>query len=487
MSSTPQTPGRQPKNEKRRLHVRRRIDHLTYASFGPGNGGILINLSEGGASFQGIAGVRTGQLIDLSFKLPWTDSPIEARGEVVWSNDSGKGGGLRFINLSEEMRERLKKWLGNNLYSSANFAEHATSPTKPASTLITSYEKLIQSSPTPAARERLETVPVSPDPPATHIRPNFTLAPEDPPASKIRASRAGVPSFILADYPGPQPQTSRSPRYVLFATGMLAGCIGVLAAIAGMHVLVRPDRPAIPESSQLAAAPAVADEGRQNSAVDGSDLNDKNDEQVALGNQNIDATEAPREPTFNKMPPQEVAAIAPPARRPELNLKPSEDSRPKTNPPDRRNLALLGPRVPAPRSAAELREPPIADASSPSFISTEEPRFGAASMHDLPKPPQPSAAKPDRPTGFMDAVLIQRNPPIYPASAMKKHIEGRVTVNATIGTDGVPRALRLVTGDPILGQAAEEAISQWRYVPAVSGGIPVESTVAISVDFQSKQ
>ena len=470
------------------MHVRRRIDHLTYASFGPDNGGILLNLSEGGASFQGIAGVRTGQLIDLSFKLSGMGAPIEARGEVVWSNDSGKGGGLRFIDLSEEARQQLKKWLGNSAFSPGNVAEQVTSPAKPASTLITSYENLIPPPPTLAARERLKNAPVSPDPPATHIHADFSLAPEEPPASKVGATRAGAPSFILADYPESRPQASRSPRYVLFATGMLAGCIGVLAAIAGMHMLASPDRPTIPESSQSAAAPAdaAAEEGRQNSGVDGIDLNDKNDQQVHSGNQSVEPTVPPREPIFNKMPPQEVAAIAPPPTRPELNLKPFQDSRPKTNPPDRPNLALLGPHMPAPRPTTQVREPLVTDNAAPAFISTEEPRLAAPSVPDLPKPPQPPAAKPDRTTGFMDAVLIQHNPPIYPASAMKKHIEGRVTVNATIGTDGVPRVLRLVIGDPILGQAAQEAISQWRYVPAVSGGVPVESQVAISINFQSK-
>src|SRR5258706_2061110 len=488
MSSTPQTPDQQSNRENRRLHARRRIDPLAYASFGPGNGGILINLSESGASFQGIAFVRTAQILNVSFKLPGTGSLIEARGEVVWSNDSEKGGGLRFIDLSEEARQRLSEWLAGDASSSTNFAEPARSPIEPAGTLIASHENLIQSSPTPAARERLETVPVSPDPPASHIRPIFSRAPEVPPAANIGATHASMPSFILADYPQSQPKTSRSPRYVLFATGMLAGCIGVLAAIAGVHMLTSADRPTILESSRSAATPPVADEGRQNSPVDGNDLHDEqmNDKPMALSNQSVDRTQVPRERIFNKLPPQEVAAIAPPASRPELNLKTFQDSRPKASPPNRPDLALLRPRMPAPRSTPELREPPTADVSSPAFISTQELRLGAPNMPDLPKPPRPSAAKPDRPTGFMDAVLIQRNPPIYPASAMKKHIEGSVTVNATIGTDGVPRGLRLVSGDPILGQAAQEAISQWRYVPAVSGGVPVESQVAISINFQSK-
>jgi TonB family protein len=488
MSSTPQTPDQQSNRENRRLHARRRIDYLAYASFGPGNGGILINLSESGASFQGIAFVRTAQILNVSLKLPGTGSLIEARGEVVWSNDSEKGGGLRFIDLSEEAHQRLRDWLASDGSSSANFAEQVTPRTEPARTLIASHENPIQSSPMPAARERLETVPVSPEPPANYIRPNFSLAPEEPPAANIGATHASMPSFILADYPQSQRQTSRSPRYVLFGTGVLAGCIGVLAAIAGVHMLTSADRPTILESLRSAAAPPVAGEGRQNSPVDGTDLHDKqmNDKPVALGNQSVDGTPVPRERIYNKMPPQEVAAIAPPPSRPELNLKPFQDSRPKTNPPDRPNLALLGPRMPAPRPTTQVREPLVTDNAAPAFISTEEPRLAAPNMPDLPKPPRPSAAKPDRPTGFMDAVLIQRNPPVYPASAMKKHIEGSVTVNATIGTDGVPRGLRLVSGDPILGQAAQEAISQWRYVPAVSGGVPVESQVAISINFQSK-
>src|SRR6202011_468336 len=109
MSFTPQAFGQQPKKENRRLRARQRIDQLTYANFGPGNGGIVMNLSEGGLSFQGIGAVHKGQLINLSFKLPGTGSQIEAYGEVVWSNDSGKGGGLRFVDLSEEARQRIKE------------------------------------------------------------------------------------------------------------------------------------------------------------------------------------------------------------------------------------------------------------------------------------------------------------------------------------------------------------------------------------------
>jgi TonB family protein len=482
MSSTPQAPSQHPKNENRRLHARRRIDQLTYATFGPGNGGILINLSEGGLSFQGIGVVRREQLLPLSFKLPGTGSPIEAQGEVVWSNDSGKGGGLRFIDLSEEARQRVKKWLADDASSSANFAVQVTSHSRTASTLATSDGTLIQSLPAHTAKEHPETAPVDPEPQANKPRQIFSPAPEEVPASNIGATPASTPSFVLAEYPESQPQRSPSPQFIVFATGVLAGCVGVLAAIAGVSMLVNTGRPAIPESSQSTAVLPMTDAGSQNSPVDGIVLNDR---QLTLSNQNVAETEAASEGFFNNTPPQEVAAIEP-APRPELNVKSSRDSRQNRNLNDQRNLALLGPRMPVPHSRAELREPPIGDTTPPTFISVDGPRPVAPSMSDLPKPPQPSAEKVDRTAVFLDAVLIQHNSPVYPPSAMKKHIQGLVTVNATVGTDGVPRGLKLVSGDPSLGQAAQEAISHWRYVPAVSGGVPVESQVAITINFQSK-
>jgi len=482
MSFTPQAFGPNPKDENRRSHARRRIDQLTYADFGPGNGGIVMNLSEGGLSFQGIGAVHKGQLINLSFKLPGTGSQIEAYGEVVWSNDSGKGGGLRFVDTTEEACERIREWLANDDSSAGNFAVQVTPP-RPARTLASSARTPIPSPQLPTTKDRPGDVPVIPQPEAEELRQFFQPAREER-TSYIGSTPPSMPSFILAEYPEAEAQKSTSPKYLLFATGVLAGCVGVLAAIAGMRMLANTDHPTIPDSSQSSAAQPLADEGRRNSSNDAAGLNDR---QMPLNNKSFNATEPSRAGIFNKIPAQEVAAIAPAPPRPQLNVAPSQDFQPKRSLNDQRNLALLGPRMPAPRTTADVREPPVADNAAPTFITPEGPRPGAPSMPEVPKPPRPSAEKSDRTVGFMDAVLIQHNPPIYPASAMKKHIEGLVTISATIGTDGVPRAFRLVNGNPTLGQAAEEAISHWRYVPAVSGGVPVESQVSITINFQPQR
>ena len=103
----------QPSQTDNRRHFqRRRLDRLAYVDFGPDNGGMLIDVSEGGLSFQGVGPVGRGQPLQLRFTLPGANSkPIEATAELVWTNSTGKGGGLQFLEISDEARVRLQEWI----------------------------------------------------------------------------------------------------------------------------------------------------------------------------------------------------------------------------------------------------------------------------------------------------------------------------------------------------------------------------------------
>ena len=98
--------------ENRRLYPRRKIERLAYVDFGPDNGGMLIDISEGGLSFQGVGRMTKGQPLHLRFTLPGAGSrPIEATAELVWSNASGKGGGLQFVEITESARDQVRQWI----------------------------------------------------------------------------------------------------------------------------------------------------------------------------------------------------------------------------------------------------------------------------------------------------------------------------------------------------------------------------------------
>ncbi len=67
--------------------------------------------------------------------------------------------------------------------------------------------------------------------------------------------------------------------------------------------------------------------------------------------------------------------------------------------------------------------------------------------------------------GVMAALLVHRVQPDYPKLAQFMHLSGTVELQARIGTDGTVQQLEVVSGNPILAQAAVEAVQQWRYQP----------------------
>ena len=108
MSSTPGIAEESLRERDRRSHPRERCELFDYTDFGPV---ILLDLSEGGLGFQGVAAVAEGQVVHLRFALPGTSKHIEADAQVTRSDDSTKRGGLRFVDLSEEARQRVRTWI----------------------------------------------------------------------------------------------------------------------------------------------------------------------------------------------------------------------------------------------------------------------------------------------------------------------------------------------------------------------------------------
>jgi TonB family protein len=148
-------------------------------------------------------------------------------------------------------------------------------------------------------------------------------------------------------------------------------------------------------------------------------------------------------------------------------------------------LALSRPLAkPADAPAAQLVAPSIFDGITPPIGSLID-RM-PSSGPDMPGIVSPASPVTNRAATLQSAVLMQRVPPIYPSPALQARIQGEVSVNATIGTDGVPKDLKLIKGDERLVAAALVAIRQWRYRPATLGGAPIETQTIVTVSFELK-
>jgi protein TonB len=111
-----------------------------------------------------------------------------------------------------------------------------------------------------------------------------------------------------------------------------------------------------------------------------------------------------------------------------------------------------------------------------------------------PPPPQvkeaPKPATPQRIRvgGNVQAARLVRQPkPVYPPLARQARIQGTVRFTAIIGRDGTIQNLQLISGHPLLVQAATDAVKQWVYQPTLLNGEPVEVITQIDVNFTLTQ
>jgi periplasmic protein TonB len=105
-----------------------------------------------------------------------------------------------------------------------------------------------------------------------------------------------------------------------------------------------------------------------------------------------------------------------------------------------------------------------------------------------PSIPQVHPPKPKGPIRISEGVaagqLVVPIRPVYPAIGLATRTQGTVVVAATISTEGRIENLRVVSGPPLLVNAAVDAIRDARYRPYMLNGAPVEVETTISVVFR---
>jgi hypothetical protein len=92
-------------SSERRQARRTKLVEIAYIGMGPDNGGLVLDVSDGGLSFHAVAPVQPAQEIRFLLSLRG-HSRIEGAGEVVWTNEMRTVCGLRFTSLSSGARRK---------------------------------------------------------------------------------------------------------------------------------------------------------------------------------------------------------------------------------------------------------------------------------------------------------------------------------------------------------------------------------------------
>lgn len=77
-----------------------------------------------------------------------------------------------------------------------------------------------------------------------------------------------------------------------------------------------------------------------------------------------------------------------------------------------------------------------------------------------------------------DRKLVTRIEPDYPDALKKLYIGGVVRVEVQVAPNGSVKNVKLLGGNPILGQSTMKAVKSWKYAPAAA-----DETLTVKLEF----
>jgi hypothetical protein len=100
----------------RRHSLRQRVNTPAFASFDGVTGGMILDLSEEGMAMQSQAPIEAHSIVPLHLSLGEPTAYLETTGYVAWADALGRAG-VRFSELPDKSRERLREWLTVNAWA----------------------------------------------------------------------------------------------------------------------------------------------------------------------------------------------------------------------------------------------------------------------------------------------------------------------------------------------------------------------------------
>jgi TonB family protein len=511
---------------------------------GDGNGGIALNVSEGGIAVQAVMSLGGDDLPSLRIQLAHSKEQIEAEGRVAWTGDLRKLAGVEFVNLSEESRMRIREWIAletpaQQVPAPAAEAEDkhgagliAETITNPAPAVTASPETLETTRPidlpaeAPASTSKADDSPALPKRPrvavvpAAAVPPAFVPGPYQPiaeieAAAKVQAPPPEIRSDTNAAEANPREadlkeRSQKSFRLDLEPERAAFPPRPTLLATPRDSADLPPDRCGFKKPEE----PAVVFTGpAQESSGKGKLVT-----WVAIftvtalaagwfaGNANLRETvqrfsgsaantgAAAENPV--ESPPPSSPANTSDIQVVDLHnhrwLIPIEEAsgRPGSS-TSRANSAATADQntthLPVPGSLAPAGSPGLSQSSAgtttrtPSVVAPSSSGAGTVvPLSDASGSPGPALANGDLQPGE----LIHKVEPVYPPEALTQKVEGTVKILAVIGMDGTVETAQPLSGPPVLVPAALDAVRQWRYSPTLLRGQPIESQRQISIAFQ---
>lgn len=462
---------------ERRRYPRATVDSLVPVDLGRDNGGIVLNLSEGGLRIRAIGPLEADQLVKLGFSLLGKDNRIETFGQIAWVDESGTGGAVCFLDLAESARRQIRQWMPRNV-SAADIEQEPTATLRPAAMETESRE----SSPAPGKATRRVPSPAETDATAEgkpQVPSAFVYTGADPFGSTPSEDYRATESQAILSPPGASPEpwlrdewkaktpTRRPKLGRQLIQGIIGGCLVVLTLIGGL-VLYRSQRERMGELLGDIKRTIIGEPWPSETGLPPP------------------ATISPAKPKprssrrgGSKGWPTEEGSASSPGAGGMRGVAGAPSKQSGTS-----QLEVLESNNQ--RRLIDQRGGPIVRLRT--WPSVARVQFQTEDFTTTPVPESATAATApaqsvERRQGISGGIPERQQVPEYPPLALQYNVQGTVVLRAVIGKDGTVQNVQLLSGPPILAWAVLDAVLRWRYMPYLRNGEPVEVETQITVDF----
>jgi TonB family protein len=514
-----------------RAYGRRKLASMAYVELGQDNGGILLNVGEGGLAIQSALTLTCQDLPKIRFQLPQYQGWITASGKVAWMSPSKTEAGIQFTDVPEEALTEIRRWVsGEGEPSEARDERPRVLASVGPERKSVGREAIRQ----PVRSDEREPVEIPAIPPVNEFRFNeHSMFAPDPRIenlwvdNKPRRSWGAIALlgllfaalfFVLGAAIGPAGLQQWMDRGLAFvgaarqsrqeaapATTQQAAPSAQNATGAGTpegspsnnssSSAPTKDLAKGPDSSQAANSSRASEAGAANpgsanaggaestgAARTESSSGPKTEEDTNAGGES--GTEKGGELAIDPAP----RAAVPASKQSTPKLVPSKRAA------ERYSSAGVG-RIPDLRSDAPdtshqslLVSAPAPGAPAMVIGLSNEAVSASASVaisarRSIRVPPRATAAY-SRSERVIIGKLLSHSDPFYPMEARNKRIDGVVELRATIGRAGGIINLMPIRGPEVLTTAAITAVREWRYEPTFLDGDPVETQADIILVFR---
>jgi TonB family protein len=504
---------------------------MAYVELGQDNGGILLNLGEGGFAVQSALAFQAIEFPELRFQIPQRRGWQTARGRIAWMSENKTVAGIQFLELPEATRREIRNWIAAKENGEPAIGKEDVEPQRNISATTYRGDPRIQ-----AARKANPEKP--PRSPGSNQGSRRVANPAPASATQIGSQATGAigttaeapeQDFRFNDYSmfaavpsreevwGDGGRQKRSSQRLALASILIAALFFILGATIGRGTVDHwiayvgtwmqgPTAPSVKPPAPVDQSSSAVPDRSEISQRDGSG---------AGGNQTGDAGQ-----TQNETPATNPAAAAhATSATGESHAEPRERATAEVSSEAKTSVRgdEMGAVATTPMATPAPKQPTKAGASRSSYSASEgeSPHVGEHSiLVNAPEPGNPpfivnlpsdaiSASstvaisarrsmqvlpRAGQPGSHSERVVIGRlishSEPFYPVEARYRRLEGGVEVHATIGRTGQVISVRSVSGPTLLASAAMTAVREWRYEPTFIDGDPVETQAEITMVFR---